>query len=69
VWESRRKGGVSPQQGAATIVHLACTGVLEDANAPYWKDCRPRQADRYALREEEAARLWALSEKLCGLGE
>ncbi|MBN1427217.1 MAG: SDR family NAD(P)-dependent oxidoreductase [Anaerolineae bacterium] len=67
VWQWRRRGGVSAEQGAATAIFLASEPVLEDPGAIYWKDCRPAQPSRYARRPEEAARLWSLSERLCGI--
>ncbi|TLN08967.1 SDR family NAD(P)-dependent oxidoreductase [bacterium] len=67
IWSLRARGGQPPEVGAATIVHLASQERLEDPLAIYWKDSRPLAPDLYALREDEAARLWALSERLCGL--
>jgi len=61
--------GVSPEQAAETIVYLAASPEVEGSAAVYWKDCRPKTPSRHARREEEAARLWALSERLCGLGD
>jgi len=67
VWGRRRGGGLTPEQGAETIVHLAAVETLEDSDSPYWKDCTPRQPSAYARREHEASRLWAISEQLCGV--
>jgi len=47
-------------------VHLAADP-LEDEAAVYWKDSRPLAPDPYALREDEARRLWELSDRLCGM--
>ena len=33
----------------------------------YWKTCRPKAPSAYAQREDEAARLWALPARLCGV--
>ncbi len=67
VWDWRRKKGKTPEEGAATIVFLAANPDVVGEDEIYWKDCRPIPPDPYALREDEAARLWALSEQLCGL--
>lgn len=67
VWDRRRKGGVSPEEGAATVVFLASAPEVGGSEDVYWKKCRPLVPSRYALREDEAARLWALSERLCGI--
>jgi NAD(P)-dependent dehydrogenase (short-subunit alcohol dehydrogenase family) len=66
-WEKRRAHGVSPEQGAATLLFLATHPSVGDARASYWKDCRPVQPSQFARRPEEAARLWELSERLCGI--
>ena len=46
VWQWRRRGGVSPEQGAATAIFLASEEILEDPNAIYWRECRPAQPSR-----------------------
>ncbi|HZD56534.1 MAG TPA: SDR family NAD(P)-dependent oxidoreductase, partial [Anaerolineales bacterium] len=69
IWEKRRAGGVNPEQGAETVVYLAASSSVGGSREVYWKDCRPVQASRYAQRAEEAARLWELSEHLCGVKE
>jgi NAD(P)-dependent dehydrogenase (short-subunit alcohol dehydrogenase family) len=65
VWSLRRRGGVSPAEGASTLVYLASEPVVEDAL--YWKDCAPAEPSEEARSAAEAARLWALSERLCGI--
>jgi len=67
VWRRRRADGVSPEQSAASLVFLAADPSLEGARDLYWKDGRPAEPSRCALRADEAARLWALSERLCGI--
>jgi retinol dehydrogenase 12 len=67
VWEKRRAQGASPEQGATTLIFLATDPSVEDTYAGYWKDCRPTQPSQFARRNEEAARLWELSERLCGI--
>jgi len=67
VWNWRRTQGVTPEQGAATVVHVAADLSVEGSNEIYWKDCRPLAPSPYALREDVSARLWELSERLCGI--
>lgn len=67
IWQKRRAGGVDPEQGAETLIYLATDASVDGSREVYWKDCRPAQASKYARRAEEAARLWELSEHLCGL--
>ena len=66
VWERRRKRGATPEQGAATVIHLASEPALDTQVSAYWKDCQPVQPSRYSRRQDEAARLWEFSERLCG---
>jgi hypothetical protein len=67
IWEKRRAKGRRPEEAAATLVFLAVDPSVAGSRAVYWKDCRPTPPSRYARRREEAARLWAISERLCGL--
>jgi NAD(P)-dependent dehydrogenase (short-subunit alcohol dehydrogenase family) len=69
VWDRRRAGGADPQQGAATAIFLASDASVGDSREVYWKNCRPLAPSKYAQREEEAARLWELSEQLCGIAQ
>ena len=66
IWDKRRAGGVTPEEGAQTAVFLAVEPVIQ-SNEIYWKDCRPLAPSPYSLREDEAAKLWNLSERLCGI--
>lgn len=67
VWRRRAASGLTPEQGAATLVWLASQPELSDPQALYWKDCQPAAPSREALKPDQAARLWAVSERLCGL--
>ncbi len=67
VWDWRRRKGVTPDQGAATLVHLAADPEVEGSREPYWKDCEPVPPAPRALNESDAKRLWELSERLCGM--
>jgi NAD(P)-dependent dehydrogenase (short-subunit alcohol dehydrogenase family) len=69
IWERRRRKGVSVEEAAVGIMFLAL------APAPgatrgiyYWRARRPVRPSRMAERPDEAARLWELSERLCGVG-
>jgi hypothetical protein len=67
IWERRRAGGASPEEGAATSLFVATDPSVEGSRGAYWKNCRPIEPSAYAQRSDEAARLWALSARLCGL--
>jgi NAD(P)-dependent dehydrogenase (short-subunit alcohol dehydrogenase family) len=67
IWQKRSKGGVTPEQGAETVIFLATDPAVRGATAVYWKDCQARSPSTYAQRPDEAGRLWALSNRLCGI--
>ena len=67
VWNRRKRRGASPEQGAETVIFLAADPAVEASAALYWRGCRPKTPSRYARNAAHAARLWALSERLCGL--
>jgi NAD(P)-dependent dehydrogenase (short-subunit alcohol dehydrogenase family) len=67
IWERRRRHGVSPERGAETVIFLAADPTVQESQALYWRACRPKAPSRYAQHPDPAARLWALSERLCGL--
>ena len=66
-WDRRRQKGVTPEQGAETVIFLASDPSVSGSEAVFWKDCQPLAPSKYALREVEAARLWKLSERLCSI--
>jgi NAD(P)-dependent dehydrogenase (short-subunit alcohol dehydrogenase family) len=67
-WEWWRKQGLTPAEGARTIVHLAAEPGATSEMGLYWQRQRPAAPSKAAQDPAAAARLWALSEKLCGLG-
>lgn len=67
VWKIRRSGGTAPDVPARCIVYLLAEPAIRDSGEVYWKDCSPKRASREALDVTSAERLWALSEKLCGI--
>ncbi len=69
VWNQRRKQGVDPSIAAKTIAMVASRPKLDPADGLYWRDCQSIAPSRYALRADESAKLWALSEGLCGLAD
>ena len=69
VWERRRAGGMSPEESARGIVGLLTEPALQELAEIYWRHGQPRQAGPAARDVQSAARLWALSEKMCGITE
>ena len=66
-WRVRRRmrGNKSPAEGAATAVFLA-TAADPFPSGLYWDDCVPKASFASSYDEEEARRLWQVSEELTG---
>ncbi|MCG6120092.1 MAG: SDR family NAD(P)-dependent oxidoreductase, partial [Blastomonas sp.] len=58
---------VSPDDGARTGVYLATTSGLEDQAGGYFKECAVAQPSEFALSDQNAERLWELSEQMTGI--
>ena len=54
----------TPDDGAATVVHLAISPDVEGVSGRYFKDRKEIAPAPAALDEETAARLWEISEQL-----
>ena len=67
LWERRRAGGTPPEIPARGIIFLLSEPALQDSAEIYWKDSQPRRASPRGLDTQASARLWAQSERLCGI--
>jgi NAD(P)-dependent dehydrogenase (short-subunit alcohol dehydrogenase family) len=67
IWEKRRRRGIAAEAAAADVAFVALDPAVRLADGIYWKDRRPVRPSRDAERPDDAARLWELSERLCGL--
>ncbi len=66
-WKIRRLGGLSPAAGAATSVYLASEEGVKGQSGKYWDKCCPKPSSPGSYQKEDAARLWDISESLCGI--
>lgn len=66
-WRIRRLGGLSPAKGAATSIYLASEEAVKGKSGKYWEKCRPKSSSPRSYDREDAARLWDISESLCGI--
>lgn len=57
-----------PATGAETSVYLASSPEIADVTGGYFVKCKPAEPSALARDARAAARLWALSEELAGLG-
>jgi retinol dehydrogenase 12 len=67
VWKLRRSGGVPPEQGAQTQVHLATSEEVKGISGKYWDNCRPKPSSKRSYNAADAAKLWDISLDLCGI--
>lgn len=59
----------TPEEGASTAVHLACSEMLEGVSGFHFEDSRMRDPSSQARNGKLALELWEVSEKLTGTDE
>ncbi len=59
---------LSPAQGAETLIYLASSPEVASQSGKYFHKCRAETPSREARNDEDAARLWQLSEAIAGHG-
>lgn len=57
----------TPEKGARTSLHVATAPELDGISGRYFKNSREVKPSRAARNDEDARRLWAISEELAGL--
>jgi len=67
IWNWRRRKGISSDEAARGLVYLVGEPSIQDSDHVYWKHGEPKAPNKYALDPEHSSRLWALSEKMCGI--
>ncbi len=56
----------SPEKGAETAVYLCSSPKVEGVTGEYFQDCKPHEPRAFALDDEDARRLWEVSERMTG---
>lgn len=56
----------SPLRGAETGIYLCTSPDVEGQSGGYYYDCKPYEPAAHALNDDDAARLWSVSEHLVG---
>ena len=64
-WSIRRRGGVSPDAAAPSYMHLC--SAAEAPDGLYYRRCRACAYSKQAEDEDDAQRLFRLSERLCNI--
>jgi len=54
----------SPEKGARTSIFLSRNSAVADQSGGYYVNCKRRKPSKHARNDEDAARLWKLSEEL-----
>jgi NAD(P)-dependent dehydrogenase (short-subunit alcohol dehydrogenase family) len=57
----------SPEKGAETAVYLCCSPEVEGVSGKYFFDKREKWSKSYARNDDDARRLWKVSERMTGL--
>ena len=57
----------SAYEGAQTTIYCAVSDKLNGCTGKYFSDCREKEVLPFASNDQDARRLWEISEKMCGL--
>jgi NAD(P)-dependent dehydrogenase (short-subunit alcohol dehydrogenase family) len=60
-------GAISPEEGAKTIIYLASSPEVADVSGEYFYECKPATPTAEARNDEDARKLWEISESIAGL--
>jgi NAD(P)-dependent dehydrogenase (short-subunit alcohol dehydrogenase family) len=60
-------GAISPEEGAKTIIYLGSSPEVADASGEYFYECKPATPTAEARNDEDARKLWEISESIAGL--
>jgi NAD(P)-dependent dehydrogenase (short-subunit alcohol dehydrogenase family) len=61
-------GAISPEEGAQTIIYLASSPDVAAVSGEYFYECKPATPTAEARNDDDAKRLWDISQKIAGLG-
>ena len=65
---AKRLFGLSPENGAQTLVYLASSPEVAGRSGGYYERCAPAEPSRAARSDTDARRLWQLSAEITGIG-
>jgi NAD(P)-dependent dehydrogenase (short-subunit alcohol dehydrogenase family) len=60
-------GAISPEEGAQTIIYLASSPEVASVSGQYFYECKPATPTAEARNDDDARRLWEVSEQIAGL--
>lgn len=67
MWKLRRLGGMTPDEAAETAIFLTTAPEAAGRSGLYWDKSKPKPSSPRSQNLEDAARLWKVSEQLCGI--
>jgi NAD(P)-dependent dehydrogenase (short-subunit alcohol dehydrogenase family) len=59
-------GAISPEEGAQTIIYLASSPHAAGVTGEYFYECKPTTPTAEARNDEDARKLWEISESIAG---
>lgn len=68
-WKFRRSGGVTPDVGAKTQIYTATAPEVRNNSGKYWDKMATKASSKNSYREEDAKKLWKVSEELCNIDD
>jgi NAD(P)-dependent dehydrogenase (short-subunit alcohol dehydrogenase family) len=60
-------GAISPEEGAKTIIYLASSPEVAGVSGQYFYECKPATPTAEARNDEDAKKLWDMSQQIAGL--
>jgi len=60
-------GAISPEEGAQTIIYLASSPAVAGVSGQYFYECKPATPTAEARNDDDAKRLWEISQQIAGL--
>jgi NAD(P)-dependent dehydrogenase (short-subunit alcohol dehydrogenase family) len=60
-------GAISPEEGAKTIIYLASSPEVGEISGEYFYECHLATPTAEARNDEDARRLWEISERIAGI--
>jgi NAD(P)-dependent dehydrogenase (short-subunit alcohol dehydrogenase family) len=60
-------GAISPEEGARTIIYLASSPQVAEVSGEYYYECKLGTPTAEARNDEDARKLWEMSESIAGL--
>jgi NAD(P)-dependent dehydrogenase (short-subunit alcohol dehydrogenase family) len=67
VWSIRKNSGDDPSVAAESLAYLVFDESLKNCDDVYFKAGKAKKASHHALNADSGKRLWAMSEKMCGV--